>query len=313
MAFNQIAFIKKFLTFSPREGKNETKAGKYLTALLNKAKINYSLQKFTLTIPQTVSAELTVDGKNIPCAALCFASGEINTKDNLLSSLTHIEKDFPFLGFNPYCRGISATGRSIHHPALAIARDNLSKIFKAKKIKGIVKVKPVKHQSQNILIGNLTNPKNLIVTHYDSIYSGAVDNASGVAVTMKLILDNPKLLTTNLFVLSGNEELCFDFPVYWGRGYRQFEKKYWPLMKQSQKILIIDGIGNDKTQFLTDPYWVNEGFPVKNLKQLLQKTAMVTGNISKLMAYYHSPLDTINKINKKYLDQTYQLTLKQIS
>lgn len=313
MVFNQIEFIKKFLTFSPREGENETKAGQYLTALLAKVKINYSLQKFTLTIPQTVKAEMTADGKNIPCGPLCFASGEINSKDNILSSLAHTEKSFSFIGFNPYCPGISATGRAIKHAALAVTRDDLLKIFKAKKIKGIVKIKPIKHQSQNILIGNLVDPKNLIFTHYDSIYSGAVDNASGVAVTMKLILDHPELLASNLFVLSGNEELCYDFPIYWGRGYREFEKKYWPLMKQSNQILIIDGVGNDSTQFLTDPYWVEEGFPVKSLKSLLKKTAMVTGNISKLMEYYHSPLDTINKLKKSHLDEAYHLVLKSLS
>ena len=107
------------------------------------------------------------------------------------------------------------------------------------------------------MVGNLINPKNLVFTHYDSIYSGAVDNASGVAVTLKLILDKPKLLKTTLFVLSGNEELAYDFPVYWGRGYREFEKKYWPLMKHSQKILIIDGVGNSPTEFITDAYWLN--------------------------------------------------------
>jgi len=313
MAFNQIGFIKKFLTFSPREGKNETKAGKYLTGLLEEVKINYSLQKFSLTIPQTVKAELTADAKNISCAALCFASGEIDSKDNILSSLTHTEKNFPFIGFNPYCPGISATGRAIKHPALAIARDDLPIIFKAKKIKGIVKIKPVKHKSQNILAGNLTNPKNLVFTHYDSVYSGAVDNASGVAVTLKLIFDQSKLLKTTQFVLSGNEELCYDFPIYWGRGYRQFEKKYLHLMKQSRKIFIIDCVGNAPTQFLNDPYWVNEGFPVKNVKRLLSKTAMVTGNFPKLMKYYHSPLDTIDKLKKQYLDEAYHLVLKSLS
>lgn len=313
MTFNQTEFINKFLSFSPREGKNETKAGKYLVKLLQRSRVDFRLQKYTVKIPRTINAQLTADAKNIPCGALCFTSGEINNKDNIISSLTHTEKNFPFIGFNPYCPGISDTGRAIKYPALAVSRKDLSKIFKAKKIKGIVKVKPVKHRSQNILVGNLANPKNLIFTHYDSIYSGAVDNASGVAVTMKLILDNPKLLQTALFVLSGNEELAYDFPIYWGRGYREFEKKYWPLMKQSKQILIIDGVGNNTAQFLTDPYWVNEGFPVKHLKLLLKKTAMVTGNIRKLMEYYHSPLDTVDKIKKSHLDKAYHLVLKSLS
>ena len=135
MVFNQIAFIKKFLTFSPRKGKNETRAGKYLTELLHQRQVKFSLQKFTVKIPQTLCAKLTADAKNISCAALCFASGEIDSKDNILSFLTPTEKNFPFIGFNPYCPGISATGRAIKHPASAVARNDLPKIFKAKKSK----------------------------------------------------------------------------------------------------------------------------------------------------------------------------------
>ena len=83
--------------------------------------------------------------------------------------------------------------------------------------------------------------------------------------------------------------------------------------KKAKKIYIIDGVGNDKTQFLTDPYWVNEGFPVKNLSKILKKTAMVTGNIPKLMTYYHSSLDNLKQVKAKYLKQAYQVTLKAIS
>lgn len=184
LMFNTLDLIQELLRFSPREGKNETRAGKFLTGLLDQTKIKYSLQKFTITIPQTIKAELTADGKNIPCSSLCFASGEINSKENLISSLTETEKNFPYIGFNPYCPGISATGRSIKYPALAIARDDLPKIFKGKSVQGLVKIKPTKHQSQNILVGNLNKPTNLIFTHYDSIYSGTVDNASGVAPVM---------------------------------------------------------------------------------------------------------------------------------
>lgn len=313
MPFNQLAFVKKFLTFSPREGANETKAGLYLESLLFKNKVKFSRQKFSLFIPQTVKAELTIDGRKIDCCALSFVSGKINSKNSLISTLSPVERDFSYLGFNPYCPGISATGRSIKHPALGVKRDNLVKIFQAKKISGEVIVKKTKHHSQNILVGNLNNPKNLIFAHYDSVYNGAVDNASGVAVTLKLILENPKLLKNNLFVLSGNEELAYDFPIYWGRGYREFEKKYLKLLKAAKKILIVDSVGNDKTQFLTDPYWVNEGFPIKNLKKLLQKTAMVTGNINKLMEYYHSPLDTIDKLKSSCLEEAYRLIQNKLA
>ncbi len=307
-----IKIIKQLLRFSPREGKNETQAGKFLTALLKKNSVSFRLQKFTFKIPQDLKAALLADGKSIPCQAITFTSGVITNKNNLISCRIDIEHNFPYLSFNPTGDAISASGRSIKHPALAISRQDLPQIIKAKQVRGEVKVRPVKHQSQNILVGNLVNPQNLIFTHYDSINLGATDNASGVAVTLKLILDSPKLLKQNLFILSGNEELSYDFPTYWGYGYRVFEKKYLSLMKKAKKIYVIDCVGNGKTQFLTDPYWVNEGFPIKNIRHFLSKTAMVCGSIDQLMTVYHSQGDDLSQLKKKYLNQSYGLVLKKL-
>jgi hypothetical protein len=312
MVINQIKLIKQILTFSPRQGENETKTGRFLTGLLTKNRVKFKLQKFLLKIPQDLKAELTADGQKIPCQAVSFASGKIMGKNNLISSLSQAKKDFPFISFNPNCEAISASGRAINQPALAISRNDVNKLLKAKIVAGKVMVKPVKHQSKNILVGNLNSPQNLIFTHYDSVNLGATDNAAGVTVTLKLILDRPDLLKTNLFILSGNEELAYDFPVYWGYGYRVFEKKYLHLLKQAKKILIVDCVGNAKTQFLTDPYWINEGFPIKNIKTFLPKTAIVCGDIDKLMTVYHSNADNLSQLKTKYLNEAYKLILKKL-
>ena len=231
MTTNSLSIVKKLLEFSPREGKNETKTGKFLTGLLAKNKVDYKLQKFTFYIPKDLSAQLIADGKNIPCEPITFKSGVIPNKNHLISNRIEVEKNFPYISFTPTGVAISASGRSIHYPALAVSRNDVVKILRAKLVRGKVQVKPVQHQSQNILVGNLTNPKKIIFTHYDSINLGATDNASGVATCLKLILDKPNLLKQNLFVLSGNEELSYEFPTYWGYGYRVFEKKYLALLK----------------------------------------------------------------------------------
>lgn len=302
--------VKQLLTFSPREGKNETKAGKFIINLLNQHQIKYQLQKFTLKIPHTTQASLKADSQEIDCQNISFTSGAINNKANLISNQLFIDNK-PYINFNPLGNGISASNRCIKHPALAISKKDLPKILKAKKVKGIVKVMPVQHRSQNILVGNLLSPQNLIFTHYDSINLGATDNATGVAVSLKLIIEKPKTLKNSLFILSGNEELSYDFPIFWGYGYRVFEKKYYSIMKNAKKIFIIDGVGNGKTQFLTDPDWLHEGFPVKNLKKLLQKAYLVTGDIDKLMSVYHSQADDISQISKKYLQDAYKKTFNQ--
>lgn len=312
MTLNSYKFIKSFLAFSPRQGKNETRAGKFLTDLLRQNQIKFTLQKFNCQIPKVIKAELTVDDKTIPCEAITFASGIITDKKNLISNQLEAEKNFPYISFNPTGKAICASGRCINYPALAISQTDLPKILNAKNIKGIVKVKSVDHQSQNILVGNLVNPQNLIFAHYDSINLGATDNASGIAVTMKLILERQKLLANNLFILCGNEELAYDFPIYWGYGYRVFEKKYLGLFKKAKKIFVLDCVGNGKTQLLTDPLWIKEGFPVKIIKHLLKKTMIVCGDIDKLMTVYHSQSDNLSQLKPQYLENAYRKILSKL-
>lgn len=308
--FNSYKFISQLLKFSPRQLGNETKAGNYLVALLRQNNIALSLQKFSFDYPDLIKAVLIADGRKIACQAISFVSGKIMGKNNLISSLSAAKRDFPFISFNPHCPAVSASGRSISHPALAIARNDLVKIFSAKKVNGEVVVKKIRHLSQNILVGNLTNPQNLIFSHYDSINSGAVDNASGVAVSLQLIINRSDILRNNLFILSGNEELSYDFPVYWGHGYREFEKKYLHLIQRAKKILIVDCVGNARPRSYSDAYWVNEGFPIKNVNKFLPKTVLIAGDLDKLMTVYHSKLDNLKQIKKIYLNQAYYYLLK---
>lgn len=301
--------IKQLLKFSPRQLQNETKAGKYLVNLLRQNKIHFRLQLFTFYHPHFRKAELIADGQKINCQAISFVSGKIEGKNNLISNLSGAKRDFPFISFNPNCAAISASGRAINHPALAISRGDLPKILAAKKVYGQVVVKKIKHQSQNILVGNLTNPDNLIFSHYDSINTGAVDNASGIAVSLQLIINRRDLLKNNLLILSGNEELSYDFPVYWGHGYRVFEKKYLPLMQRAQKILVVDCVGNNRPRSYNDAYWVNEGFPIKTVNRFLPKTFLIAGDLDKLMTVYHSNLDNLSAVKKIYLNQAYHYLL----
>lgn len=299
------------MEFSPREGINETKAGIFLVSLLKENNIKYRIQKFNVYIPKKIETKLVInENKEIPSEPICFFSGVIDSADNIVSSFFKGEKNFPYISFNPYCKSISMMNRSIRYPAVAISRKDLLKVIRAKKLKATIKIKKRFHQSQNILVGNIYNPKNLFFTHYDSISIGAVDNASGVCIAMKLILEQRDVLDRNLFIFSGNEELSYEFPIYWGKGYREFEKNYFDLMKQAKKIFVIDCVGNGEPQKLSTHYWVDEAFPIKNKKIAHKKTLIITGDIKKLWTYYHSDLDTIDKLKKKYLDATYKLMLK---
>jgi len=85
-----------------------------------------------------------------------------------------------------------------------------------------------------------------------------------------------------------------------------------PLLNKSQKIYIVDCVGNGPTQALTDPYWVNEGFPIKNIKRFLPKATIICGSIEKLMTVYHSQSDDFSQLKQKCLDEAYKSVLKKL-
>ena len=311
--FNYFSFIKTLISFSPRQLEGEKKTADFLLDYLEKNKIPYFLEPFFTKIPLIKEAVLFADGKKIPCQGTSFVSGKIKDKSNLISSLIGSKYflTYPNINFNPKCPTISLSN-FYFAPALAVDKKGLSQILKAKKVFGQVEVEAKKHRSFNILVGNKTSARNIIFAHYDSIETGATDNASGVAVVMKTILLQPQLLKNNLFVFSGNEELSYDKPTYWGHGYRVFEKKHKKILKNSKKILVLDCLGNGKTKIFKDEHTKYLAFPICD-KSLKKKISVLAGNIDKLMTVYHSKADNIYQLKKNYLEEAYNLLVKKIT
>ncbi|MER3407014.1 MAG: hypothetical protein C4278_01115 [Patescibacteria group bacterium] len=295
-------FIIDLYNLGERQFEKERMAKEMIEERLKSFRIPYTLEKFTTSIPLIEKAILKLDGRPVPCVATSMVSGNINNPNHLISSLTS-SQNFLFvenINFNPLCPKIS---RSNHYfaPAIAVPRYVVPKIFRAKKIIGKVRVKKTNHLSANILVGNWINPRYLIFSHYDSIYGGAVDNASGTALSLFLAVNNSNLLKQTLFVFSGNEELSYDKPIYWGHGYRVFEERHKHLLEKAKKILILDCLGFSKTFFINKEEIVRLGFPVNCLQKIISKTWIVAGDIQKLMRFYHSELDKPSLISEKEL------------
>lgn len=305
---NYLKTIEEILEFSPRLGENEARTARYICQFLRDNQINYAIQKFKTAIPITKSVLLELDGNKIDCRASSFVSGEIRDKSHLISSLTSSQNfiDQENINFNPKSRDFSLSNYYFA-PSICVNRSQVQKIIQARKVFGKIEVDKFTYQSSNILVGNDTNPQNIIFTHYDSIGMGATDNASGVAVIIKTIVENRELLTNNLFVFCGNEELSYDMPLYWGHGYRIFENKYLPLMHKAHKIIVIDSVGNGPVQIAHQEGLLKLAFPVKNMKQLKRKTSVIYGDIDGLMEVYHSDADDIKQVNEKYLEESLQM------
>lgn len=299
--------------FGERQFENETKARQLIETWLKRAGVSYVKERFRTWLPRFKEETLLVDGKHIPCAASSFVGGAIDNPNHLISSLTS-SQNFLYtsnINFNPLCPGIS---RSNHYfaPSLAISKTYVSAICNAKKIQGKIGVEKTSHTSANLFAGNIKNPRYLVFSHYDSISTGAVDNASGTALSLYLALNYPRLLKMTLFIFAGNEELSYDKPIYWGHGYRVFEKNHYSLLLKAQKILILDSIGYSQTQFLTEPSLVVLGFPIKNMQKFQKKLFLVIGDMQKLMQFYHSDLDVPELIKTDELMRAAQKIIRAI-
>lgn len=130
---------------------------------------------------------------------------------------------------------------------------------------------------------------------------------------LETITKFPQTLKDNLFVFDGNEELSYDYPTYWGRGFRIFEKKYFSIMEKSKKILILDCLGNGKTQKTNSLDVLKLAFPIKNIKKWQKKTFTLFGDIESLMKVYHSSGDTISQLEEKYLKESVGVLVKELT
>jgi len=253
-------------------------------------------------------------GIPIEAEACGFVSGKIEGKDNIVSCTIQsaLPPGLPLISFNPRCAAISA-GDHYFSPALAVSHEGIDKILAAKDVRGDVVIEKVEHTSANILIGNSIAPRCIVFSHYDSIKKGAIDDASGVAVMLRTLLENNKLLEETLFVIAGNEELSFRNPIYWGFGYQAFEDAYGAAMRQAEKIVVVDCVGYGTPSILKDDPIVSFAFPLVENPAYGAKTSLLSGSYEALMGIYHSDLDDGRGITKESMDASVALLLTEIS
>lgn len=309
-----LSFVHDIIGFSPRQLDGEIQTAMYLQARLKEHRIPFTLQRFTTTIPVAQSAVLNADGKRVSCEACCMASGDISGKDVLVSASmpSSYFQDKPNISFNPSCPVISP-GNHYYAPAVAVSHEALRVILQAKRVKGSVRVKAVKHRTANILVGNTTNPRTICFAHYDSVKTGAIDNASGVAVLLGLILRHPEVLQNTLCVFSANEELSYDRPFYWGRGFRALQKKRPDLFRRAQSLLVVDCVGNGPASVTRDPAIVPRAFPIDDMPRMKSKIALVVGDIDHLMTVYHSALDDGRGMTERHMEHALKLVKAECS
>jgi hypothetical protein len=298
---NYLSLIRELIKFSPRLGKNEQKTAKFIEKYLKENELPFVVEKFHTSYPKNIKTYLRVDGEEVGCKPTSFTDGKIKRKFQIVNSLIE-SGDGKNINFNPKSEDLSLA-QHYFSPSIAIGKDDLAKVKTGTEIEGSIDVDRTSYLSKNILVGNKNNPQYLIFAHYDCLETGATDNASGVSVMMGVIRENRDLLKNCLFIFSGNEEISYDRPNYWGRGFRMFDKRHPKLFKEAKNILIVDCVGNDKTKISKNKELVMECFPIKNIGKLKDKIVVACASLKKLYEVYHSKGDTIEQLSETNLKQ----------
>lgn len=305
-------FIKKLITVSPRFGDNELKAATIIKAELDSKNIPFTTQPFTGFVPQITKAELFVDGTEVPCIGSSFVGGEIPGGDNFISNMDSSDGNkYPYvIAYSPLTDNISVT-EHYHVPSVTVSRTSIPLLLSATEVHGIVEVNKKEIKSENILVGNQVDPKNIIFAHYDSIIGdGAMDNGAAVTLLMDLTQDK-ELIKNNLFVFAGNEELTYDTFKHDGYGFRVFEDKYKNLLLSATKVFSIDGIGIGVTTISqTMLKWVLQ---LKCLDEIKEKVWWMHGANDQNLKYFHTISDTIDNISQEHLTEAKDLLIQRIS
>ena len=150
--------LNKLTDIGPRYAEKEMQAAKIIEGWLSSINISFISQPFITEVPVCTKAELVVDNEKIDCLGSSICSGEIPDGKYLISHFGYSGKTPYNIAYSPITDDISVVD---HYkvPSISISRKDVVKVIMAKNVKGIVNVKRTKIDTENILVGNIENPK----------------------------------------------------------------------------------------------------------------------------------------------------------
>ena len=311
--------------FSPRQLEGEKRTATCLKQMLVAAGIQHDIQRYRLQIPFILSAELFVNGeRHVPpqIEGSAFVSGDILPDSPIIDSRGPSADGNAYgrsiLACNPDCPAPSQAN-FYRVPAIAISPALRAMIEENQaNFTGRVDVEMYEHISENILVGNAKDPRSIVLTHYDSIKRGALDNASGVAVVMACMLRYRERLSETLFALCGSEELSHDEPFYGGYGYRVAEDALASAFELAESIHVVDSVGNRPPKVIEerednssdDQALFNIALlaasPLRHRERWRKKIRIYGGDDipQGMFTVYHSDLDDGSLLHDAFLEQT---------
>lgn len=269
---------------APRRGESEREAARIIRENIAHQVVE---QSYEVVYPFFQGCNLEADGEEIKCLPGGFRSGEIKGK-RVVNSVHNGqgEVESPAISFNPHAESLSVT-TFYDAPVVAIDPSDVEKILAADEVKGELEVEWRSSKSSNLLVGNDRNPDTVVMTHYDSLWGGFIDNGFSVSLLIHL-LDEIDLDTT-LVVFAGSEETSQESP-YHCYGYRRFEAEYSDLLEQADDIKVVDSLGRGRQEIIEDPEIVEKAI-VFSQDRFTLKTDLLASRYGDVLDVYHSPAD----------------------
>ncbi|HVC58054.1 MAG TPA: M28 family peptidase [Candidatus Acidoferrales bacterium] len=300
---NLMENIRQLERFAPRRMEGERLAAEFIKSRLGSLGVDFQSQKFKNQLPHFTRYSLKADGETVECMPTALRSGEITGRE-LISSVSVSSRFYeePNINFNPYSDGFSLA-TFYRAPSLTIKRKDVQRIINAGSVEGSVRVTKKPHSCENILAGNTKNPKNILISHTDSVLGGALDNASGTSILLELSREARR---DTMFLFSGCEEMSFDEPAYWGRGYRVFEEQFKGVMRRAKRIVVVDMVGSNSPALVEDRRIRMSAFPIRD-PELWEKALIVGTGGDEWKPIYHSTEDKIGLIKERYLEESMRM------
>jgi hypothetical protein len=281
----------KLADLAPRQLENEEKAAELIEEEVSD--FEYATQAFQILVPEFRDWGLETDGEEINCLPSGLESGKIESKD-LVNSILNGQGSMnrPNINFNPHAEGISVPN-FYEAPSVAISPEDVQKVVEADEVVGYLEVEWRSHESRNILVGNRRNPERVVITHYDSVWGGFIDNGFTVSLLIQLLEELD--LDENLVVFAGAEEISQEKP-YHCYGYRRFEDEYLDQIRGADEIFLADSLGRNTQKVIEEPEIVEKAI-VLNRPGFKEKVKFVASAYHEVLDIYHSPKDKKEALN----------------
>ena len=196
----------------------------------------------------------------------------------------------PNVNFNSQLSDPNAISTPVFYnaPSLAISRRDASEAL-LKGFEGYVKVTPKVVTARNFVVGDIEKANAVVVSHYDALWYGAVDNTSGLVASLVLM----KRLKNVAFLFLGYTEVTLT------NDYSRFviEKVAEELRDElrGKEVIVLDCLGFEGSGFIDDPEYVEAYSPLKPAK--IYGTPM-----ERLIKIYHSTIDRELDLDKLLSD-----------